>query len=57
MEAEFDEKFEHKCYDYKNKLTDDIRNGYRSKGLKTSFGVVEVNVTRRTANEDLISSF
>jgi len=38
-------------YDYKNKDTDNIRNGHSSKMLRTSFGDVIVSVSRGRKGE------
>ena len=38
-------------YDYKNKATDNSRNGHSSKNLRTSFGDVEVSVPRDRKGE------
>ena len=44
LEAELDEDLGYSKYDYKNKATDNSRNGHSSKNLRTSFGEVEVSV-------------
>ncbi len=44
LEAELDEELGYSRYDYRNKETDNSRNGHSSKTLKTSFGDVEVSV-------------
>lgn len=46
LEAELDEDLGYSKYDYKNKATDNSRNGHSSKNLRTSFGNVEVSVPR-----------
>lgn len=46
LEAELDDELGYSKYDYKNKDTDDSRNGHSSKTLRTSFGDVEVSVPR-----------
>ena len=46
LEAELDEELGYSKYDYKNKDTDNSRNGHSSKTLRTSFGDVEVSVPR-----------
>ena len=38
LEAELDEELGYSKYDYKNKATDNSRNGHSSKTLRTSFG-------------------
>ncbi len=44
LEAELDGELRYGRYDYRNKDTDNIRNGHSSKTLRTSFGDVEVSV-------------
>ena len=46
LDAELDEELGYSRYDYKNKDTDNSRNGHSSKTLKTSFGEVEIDVPR-----------
>ncbi len=46
LEAELDEELGYSKYDYKNKSTDNSRNGHSSKTLRTSFGDVEVSIPR-----------
>ena len=46
LEAELDEELGYSKYDYKNKGTDNSRNGHSSKRLQTSFGEVDVSVPR-----------
>ncbi|MCM0707777.1 transposase [Faecalicatena sp. BF-R-105] len=46
LEAELDEELGYSKYDYKNKDTDNSRNGHSSKRLRTSFGEVDVSVSR-----------
>ena len=46
LEAELDEELGYSKYDYRNKETDNSRNGHSSKRLKTSFGDVDVSVPR-----------
>ena len=46
LEAELDDELGYSRYDYRNKDTDNSRNGHRSKTLGTSFGDVEVSVPR-----------
>ena len=43
LEAELDEELGYSKYDYKNKNTDNSRNGHSSKTLRTSYGNVEVS--------------
>ena len=46
LDAELDDELGYSRYDYKNKNTDNSRNGHSSKTLRTSFGDVEVSVPR-----------
>ena len=51
LEAELDEELGYSRSDYKNKDTDNSRNGHNSKTLCTSFGDVEVAVPRDRKGE------
>ena len=51
LEAELDDELGYSKYDYKNKDTDNSRNGHSSKTLRTSFGDVEVSVPRDRKGE------
>ena len=51
LEAELDDQLGYNRYDYKNKDTDNGRNGHSSKTLRTSFGDVEVSVPRDRKSE------
>lgn len=51
LDAELDEELGYSKYDYRNKETDNSRNGHSSKKLKTSFGEVEVSVPRDRKGE------
>ena len=44
LDAELDGELGYSKYDYKNKDTDNSRNGYSSKILRTSFGDVDRKV-------------
>jgi transposase-like protein len=46
LEAELDEELGYSKYDYKNRDTDNYRNGHSKKTLKTSFGEMDVKVPR-----------
>lgn len=46
LEAELDEELGYSKYDYRNKQTDNSRNGYSEKTIKTSFGDMEISVPR-----------
>ena len=41
LEAELDDQLGYNRYDYKNKNTDNSRNGHSSKTLRTSFGDID----------------
>ena len=51
LDAELDDELGYSKYDYKNKDTDNSRNGHSSKNLRTSFGDVEVSVPRDRKGE------
>ena len=51
LEAELDGELGYSRSDYKNKDTDNSRNGHSSKTLRTSFGDVEVSVPRDRKGE------
>ena len=51
LDAELDEELGYSKYDYKNKDTDNSRNGHSSKTLRTSVGDVEVSVPRDRKGE------
>ena len=46
LEAELDDELGYSRYDYRNKATDNSRNGHSSKTLRTSFGDVEVSMAQ-----------
>lgn len=51
LDAELDEELGYSKYDYKNKYTDNSRNGHSKKTLRTSFGGVDVSVPRDRKGE------
>lgn len=51
LDAELDDELGYSKYDYKNKGTDNSRNGHSSKTLRTSFGDVDVAVPRDRKGE------
>lgn len=51
LEAELEDELGYSKYDYKSKDTDNSRNGYSSKRLRTSFGDVDVAVPRDRKGE------
>ena len=51
LDAELDEELGYSKYDYKNKDTENSRNGHSSKTLRTGFGDVEVSVPRDQKGE------
>lgn len=46
LEGELDEQLSYTKYDYRNKETDNSRNGYSSKKVKTSYGAAQINIPR-----------
>ena len=51
LETELDKELGYSRYDYRNKNTENSRNGHSSKTLRTSFGDVEVAVPRDRKGE------
>lgn len=51
LEAELDEELGYSKYDYRNKATNNSRNGHSSKRLKTSFGEIEIETPRDRKGE------
>lgn len=51
LEAELDDELGYSKYDYRNKDTDNSRNGYSTKTMKTSFGEVDIDVPRDRKGE------
>ena len=51
LEAEMDEKLGYSKYDYKNKETDDSRNGYSKKTVVSSLGEINLDVPRDRKGE------
>ena len=51
LDAELDEELGYTRYDYKNKETENSRNGHSKKTLRTSFGNVDVSVPRDRKGE------
>ena len=46
LEAELEDTLGYSRYDYRNKTTDNSRNGYSDKRLKTSYGEIDLSVPR-----------
>ena len=46
LEAELDEELGYSKYDYRNKETNNSRNGYSKKTMKTSFGDIDIDIPR-----------
>ncbi len=46
LDTELDDELGYSKYDYRNKDTDNSRNGHSSKTLKTGFGDVEASIPR-----------
>ena len=51
LEAEMDEKLGYSKYDYKNKNTDDSRNGYSPKTVTSSMGTIDLDIPRDRKGE------
>ena len=51
LDAELDNELGYSKYDYKNKATDNSRNGYSSKTVQGSMGEVEINIPRDRKGE------
>ncbi len=51
LDAELDDELGYSKYDYKNKDTENSRNGHSKKTLKTSFGDIEVETPRDRKGE------
>ena len=51
LEAELDDELGYNKYDYRNKDTDNSRNGHSSKTLRTSFGEVGMSIPRDRKGE------
>jgi len=51
LEGELEEELGYGKYDYRNKATENSRNGYSEKGLRTSFGEVGIRVPRDRKGE------
>ncbi len=51
LEAEMDEKLGYSKYDYRNKETDDSRNGYSKKTVTSSLGEIDLDIPRDRKGE------
>lgn len=51
LEAELEDTLGYSRYDYRNKTTDNSRNGYSDKRLKTSYGEIDLSVPRDRKGE------
>lgn len=51
LEAEMDEKLGYSKYDYRNKETDDSRNGYSKKTVTSSMGEIDLDIPRDRKGE------
>ena len=51
LEGELDEELGYSKYDYQNKQTENSRNGYSEKTLKTSLGDLELSIPRDRKGE------
>ena len=57
LEAEMDDHLGYSKYDYKNKETDDSRNGYSPKTVTSSMGTIDLDIPRAVSYTHLISLF
>lgn len=46
LDAEMDKELGYSKYDYKNKDTENSRNGYSKKTMHTSYGDMDINIPR-----------
>ena len=51
LEAEMDEQLGYSKYDFRNKETDDSRNGYSKKTVTSSMGPIELDIPRDRKSE------
>lgn len=51
LEAEMDDHLGYSKYDYKNKETDDSRNGYSPKTVTSSMGTIDLDIPRDRKGE------
>ena len=51
LDAELDEELGYSKYDYRNKATDNSRNGYSKKTMHTSYGDMDLNIPRDRKGE------
>ena len=51
LEAEMDDHLGYSKYDYKNKETDDSRNGYSAKTVTSSMGPIDLDIPRDQKGE------
>lgn len=51
LEAEIDEELGYSKYDYKNKNTENTRNGKRSKKVRSNYGDIQIDVPRDRTGE------
>ncbi len=51
LEGELDEELGYSKYDYRNKATDNSRNGYSEKTLKSSLGDIDISIPRDRKGE------
>ena len=51
LDAEMDEELGYSKYDYKNKETDNSRNGYSKKTMHTSYGDMDIEIPRDRKGE------
>ena len=51
LNHEMDEELGYSKYDYRNKDTDDSRNGYSQKTMHTNYGDMEIDIPRESKGE------
>ncbi len=51
LEAEMEEHLGYSKYDYRNKETDDSRNGYSPKTVTSSMGTIDLDIPRDRRGE------
>ncbi len=56
LDGERDEHLGYSKHDYANKKTDNSRNGYSSKNVKSDYGEVELNIPRDRKGEPQLRS-
>ena len=57
LDEELDEELGYSKYDYRNKETDNSRNGHSSKTMHTSYGDMDVAIPREIYEPQLIKKY